>query len=434
MKKFVMMAVCAMLTQAALAFPTWMGTYGIYKKHDDRANPGLFSIMMNQDYVGLKAEVGIQVNGGNWVMYPMTYVANINGNSLWTFMPSFQFPGGATVKYFFHGSDNWGGNIWDSRNGLNYEFVTSPSPELPVQRMIDSVTAGDYTNANGITYMRPWNMALDIKVKDLGAPEAVGILWTWNNWADYRSASAVYESDLGGGFQQWGVDLLPAGFEYSHRSLGFIRWFPAGSTNVMNVTSGRVDIVYAIFYKVNGTWYWDNNGGKDYRLTVGAPPVNPGDTDNDGLLDTWEMENIGSLSQSALDNFDNDGQPGFPMANIIEMANGTNPSQPEDTSGRGVGLIWANAYPSKGGTVTLSYGMGNQGNPLFGKPIYAHVGYNGWKGVYQSAQLVGNGQTGRFDVTINVPADATEINVVFTDKAGSWDNNGGRDWKIPVRP
>jgi hypothetical protein len=116
------------------------------------------------------------------------------------------------------------------------------------------------------------------------------------------------------------------------------------------------------------------------------------------------------------------------------MANGTNPSQPEDTSGRGVRLIWANAYPSKGGTVTLSYGMGNQGNPLFGKPIYAHVGYNGWKGTYQSAQLVGNGQTGRFDVTINVPADATEINVVFTDKAGSWDNNGGRDWKIPVRP
>lgn len=429
-----MMAVCVMLTQAALAFPTWMGTYGIYKKHDDRANPGLFSIMMNQDYVGLKAEVGIKVNSGNWVMYPMNYVANIDGNSMWTFMPGFQFPAGATVNYFFHGFDNWGGNIWDSRNGLNYEFVTSANPEIPVQRISDSITAGGYTNANGITAMRPWNMALDIKVKNLGTPEAIGILWTWNNWADYRTATAVYESDLGSGFQRWGVDLTPAGFEYSHRSLGFIRWFPVGATNYMDVTSGRVDIVYAIFYKVNGTWYWDNNGGKDYRLTVGAPPTNPGDTDNDGLLDTWEMEFIGSLGQSALDNFDNDGQIGFPMANIIEMANGTNPTQPEDTSGRGVRLIWANAYPSKGGTVTLSYGMGNQGNPLFGKPIYAHVGHNGWTGVYQTAQLVANGQTGRFDVTINVPANATELNVVFTDKAGSWDNNGGRNWKIPVRP
>ncbi|HMO05333.1 MAG TPA: carbohydrate-binding protein [Kiritimatiellia bacterium] len=433
MKKAWWVALSLLVGQAAMAFPTWMGTYGIYKKHDDRANPGLFSIMMNQDYVGLQAEVGIQVNGGNWVMYPMKYVANIDGNSLWTFMPSFQFPGGATVKYFFHGFDRWGGHIWDSRNGLNYEFTTSPTPELPVSRIGDSIAPGDYTNATGITWMRPWNMALDIKIKNLGAPEAIGIVWTWNNWADHRFASATYESDLGNGFEQWGVNLTPAGFEYNHRSLGFIRWFPVDSTNVMNVTSGRVDLTYAIFYRVNGTWYWDNNGGKDYRLTIGNP-VNPNDTDNDGLLDSWEMEYFGNLGQSATDNPDGDGQIGFPMANIIEMANGTNPNVGEDTSGRGVRLIWANAYPSKGGTVTLSYGMGNQGNPLFGKPIYAHVGHNGWKNVYQTAQLTSNGQTGRFEVTINVPADATEINVVFTDKAGSWDNHGGKDWKIPVRP
>ena len=151
MKKGLIWALMMMAVQVASAFPTWMGTYGIYKKHDDRANPGQFATMMNQDYPALRAEVGIQVNGGNWVMYPMQYAGNISGNSYWTFTPSCQFPGGATVTYFFHGFDGQGGNIWDSRNGLNYEFTTSPAPEPMVRRIADGVWSGDYTNANGIT-------------------------------------------------------------------------------------------------------------------------------------------------------------------------------------------------------------------------------------------------------------------------------------------
>jgi hypothetical protein len=96
--------------------------------------------------------------------------------------------------------------------------------------------------------------------------------------------------------------------------------------------------------------------------------------------------------------------------------------------------MWANAYPSKGGTVTLSYSFGNEGNPLFGKPVYAHVGHNGWVNTYDTTSLFWNGSNSRMEVTIPVPLDATEINVAFTDKNGTWDNNGGKDWKIPVRP
>jgi len=432
MKKLLMIAVLAVAAQVASAFPSWIGVYGNYKRHDDRANPGQFSVLMNQDYSGLKAEVGIQVNGGNWVLYPMVYAGNVSGNSYWTFSPSFQFPSGATVKYFFHGFDNWGGNIWDSRNGLNYEFTVSANPETIVKRIADGKWAGE-TTGNGITASIPWNTWIDFKIKNLGTPEVIGIVWTWNNWVSHSSTSATFEGNLDGGFQQWGVDLKPAGYQYMHRSLGFIRWYIENTTNYVDVTDGRVILKYAIFYKVNGTMYWDKNDGADYSFIIGNS-LNTNDLDSDGLNDTWENEYFGNLNQTATDNVDGDGAIGFPMANIIEMSNGTNPNVPEDTSGRGVRLIWANAYPAKGGTVTLSYGMGNQGNPLFGKPVYAHVGHNGWKSTYQSAQLTANGANGRFEVTINVPSDATELNVVFTDKAGAWDNNGGKNWKIPVRP
>jgi len=433
MKRSVLLSLLlGLASQAAMAFPSWMGVYGNYKRHDDRANPGQFSILMNQDYFGLQAEVGIQVNGGNWVMYPMKYSGNVQGNSYWTFTPSFQFPGGQSVKYFFHGYDQWGGHIWDSRNGLNYEFVPSPDPVPVVQRIADGKWAGDIMG-NGITYTQPWNLWIDFKVKNIGSPEVIGVVWSWDNWASHRSTSATYRAALDGGFQQWGVELKPAGTEYSHRSLGFIRWFPETSTNYVNVVDGRVTIKYAIFYKTGGTWYWDRNGGSDYSIVIGKS-LNPNDTDGDGLTDSWELEYFGNLNQSATGNPDGDGPVNFPMANIIEMLNGTNPNVGEDTSGRGVRLVWANAYPNKGGTVTLSYGMGNQGNPLFGKTVYAHVGFNGWKNVYQTSALTWNGQTGRLDVTINVPLDATEINLAFTDKAGAWDNNGGKDWKILVQP
>lgn len=431
MKKFMMIALMSLLAHAAMAFPTWMGTYGIYKKHDDRANPGLFSIMMNQDYVGLHAEVGVQVNGGNWVVYQMKYVANVEGNSLWTFTPSFQFPAGAVVKYYFHGYDNWGGSIWDTRNGLNYEFTVSGNPEVVISRIADGKWAGGYTNANGITAMLPWNTWVDFKIKNIGTPEFIGMVWTWNNWAQFGSTTATFEASLAGGFQQWGVDLLPAGWEYNHRSLGFIRWYPSIGSNYVDVVDGKITLKYALFYKVNGTWYWDNNGGQDYSIVIGKTGL-PGDSDNDGLLDTWETEYFGNLSMSANDNPDGDGANGVPLVNIIEQQTGNNPNVPNDPSG--VRLMWVNAYPAKGTAVTLSYAIGNEGNPLFGKPIYAHVGRNGWFGTYDTPQLVWNGANSRYETTINVPSDANEINVVFTDKNGSWDNNGGKDWKILVQP
>ncbi len=268
MKKWTMswLALAASV-QLAAAFPTWMGTYGTIKKHDDRSNPGLFTVLMNQDYYGLQAVVGLQVNNGSWVIYPMNYAGNTQGNSAWTFTPSFQFPGGATVKYFFHGKDNGGGHIYDSRNGLNYEFTTSPLPDQNVQRL-NHGTWYEMTGANGITMTLRQHLWVDFKIRDLGAPEAIGILWTDNNWVNWSTATAAKEVELGNGYQQWGADVSPLGEAYYHRSLGFIRWFPVRTPDTYVSVEGRVTIKYAIFYKVNGTWYWDNNNGADYQVVI----------------------------------------------------------------------------------------------------------------------------------------------------------------------
>jgi hypothetical protein len=111
------------------AMPTWMGVYGAKARHAG-VNPGIYTILMNQDYVGLQAEVGVQVNGGVWQTYPMVYAGRVDGNSQWTFAPSAPYPAGATVAFYFHGFDAWGGHLWDSDGGRNYRFTVEAAGGL----------------------------------------------------------------------------------------------------------------------------------------------------------------------------------------------------------------------------------------------------------------------------------------------------------------
>ncbi|MDR0994046.1 MAG: hypothetical protein LBN38_05730, partial [Verrucomicrobiota bacterium] len=56
------------------AFPSWMGVYGGYATHNG-SNPGVYTILMNQDYYGLHAEVGIGI-GNHWTTHAMTYMGH----------------------------------------------------------------------------------------------------------------------------------------------------------------------------------------------------------------------------------------------------------------------------------------------------------------------------------------------------------------------
>ncbi len=126
-----LVAVLALIagTQIASAFPTWMGVYGEFKRHDGN-NPGTFTVLMNENYPDLQAEIGIQVNGGSLEVYRMGFVGVRDGNSEWQFRLPYPLPDGAAVSYYFHGFDRYSQQIWDSNNSANYSFVAQPAGGL----------------------------------------------------------------------------------------------------------------------------------------------------------------------------------------------------------------------------------------------------------------------------------------------------------------
>ncbi len=170
------------LASQALAAPTWIGVYGSFERHDG-ANPGTHTILMNQDYYGLNAQIGIQVNGGPWTTYQMSYAGNNSGNSTWTYTPAASYPPGSTVNYYFHGYDNWGANIYDNNNGSNYSFTAS---------LVPSSNPGMGSQVvNGNTTFRVW------------APNAtsVSVAGSFNGWSTTANPLA---SEAGG---NWSVDV-----------------------------------------------------------------------------------------------------------------------------------------------------------------------------------------------------------------------------------
>ncbi len=118
MKKCLFVGFWLLLAASGEAFPTWMGVYGTIPRHNG-VNPGQFTILMNEDYFGLQANVGIRVNGGDWQESAMSYQTNVNGNSVWAYVPPEPFPFGAEVDYYFHGFEGTN-HVYDSANSANY--------------------------------------------------------------------------------------------------------------------------------------------------------------------------------------------------------------------------------------------------------------------------------------------------------------------------
>ncbi len=117
--------------------PSWMGVYGDYERHSGD-NPGTFTVLMNQDYYGLEAELGYAVDGGAWQSLDMEWVDNPDGNSLWQVTPPDAFDEGSIVTYYFHGFDSDGAHIWDSNDGSNYRFSATTAVEAEPDELIAS--------------------------------------------------------------------------------------------------------------------------------------------------------------------------------------------------------------------------------------------------------------------------------------------------------
>jgi hypothetical protein len=110
------------------------------------------------------------------------------------------------------------------------------------------------------------------------------------------------------------------------------------------------------------------------------------------------------------------------------------PGCSEDPTGA---VSTAPSPPVRGEDVTITYR--SSGRPLeSAAEVRAHYGFNNWTpGAVtdpNDAAPMTEDQPGVWTVTFSVPGDATQVDVVFNDGAGTWDNNGNNDWHFPTVP
>jgi len=102
-------------------------------------------------------------------------------------------------------------------------------------------------------------------------------------------------------------------------------------------------------------------------------------------------------------------------------------------SGGGGGPVSVSPSPPvAGNSVTIQYAA--TGRVLASaSPVYLHLGWNNWNPVVSpDAAMTFNSASNWWQYTVIVPANATNLNCVFNNGSGTWDNNGGANWNFNV--
>ena len=258
------------MTQAAIVCtastecePTWLGMQEPAKRHSGH-NPGIFQVLLGGGSSSVRVDIGIRIGKEPWAVHAMERSGGVDGDSLWTYRPSFPFPAGAMVKYFFHASDGRGWDLWDSNFGQNFSFVVPAGPM--VEKIAEGVSNSRVEN-HGVSVTVDKNVWIDFKVRSGTGVDTVGILWTDDGWTSTTTAHALRVATLSNGESLWSVDLGAIGRAEFHRSRGLVGWTPAGGRCRVDVER-RIVLEYAIFHRSHGTLTWDNNGQRNYTIDI----------------------------------------------------------------------------------------------------------------------------------------------------------------------
>lgn len=89
------------------------------------------------------------------------------------------------------------------------------------------------------------------------------------------------------------------------------------------------------------------------------------------------------------------------------------------------------APPVAANPVTISFDP--SGGPLSGAgAVKIHLGWNNWATVLADASMTFDAASNRWEYTTTIDPSATQLDCVFNNGAGTWDNNGGADWHFAV--
>lgn len=88
--------------------------------------------------------------------------------------------------------------------------------------------------------------------------------------------------------------------------------------------------------------------------------------------------------------------------------------------------------PEAGTPVTIQYAAAGR-NLASATNVYIHLGWNNWNPVVSpDAAMIFNSTSNWWQYTVAIPANATNLNCVFNNGSGTWDNNGGANWNFTV--
>ncbi|MFN0012343.1 MAG: hypothetical protein ACKVS8_11950 [Phycisphaerales bacterium] len=103
---------------------------------------------------------------------------------------------------------------------------------------------------------------------------------------------------------------------------------------------------------------------------------------------------------------------------------------PPPGGGGGAVVVVSPDPPVAGQSVTVTYNPAGR-NLASANPVRIHHGINVWQSVPSPdpTMTAGTGtDAGKWLYTLTLPATANQLDAVFNNGAGTWDNNGGADW------
>ena len=96
-------------------------------------------------------------------------------------------------------------------------------------------------------------------------------------------------------------------------------------------------------------------------------------------------------------------------------------------------VAWAPAEPVAGEALTLWYRLEGGPLPPATDPVYLHHGFNGWDSVVApDPAMAWDADSSAWRIDLTTPVAAAQLDFVFHDGAGHWDNHSGQDWHLPL--
>ena len=244
---------------------------------------------------------------------------------------------------------------------------------------------------------------------------------------------------------------IPQRFPYNPGSLNF-----GPSHGYQQVSSNGDFWVWTFVYDVSGVtnvtlkYRLDNDAVADDNRVYGDPndwvslPMNArvfptGNVYNDPSIDFFELPDyiadqyhveVTGLSEVFVDYYveavDGKGHVRRSPIQHVYVGDGSGSSGGDDI------ILLDPNEPVAGQALTIQYNP--TGRPLDGAAsVYLHYGYDNWNPVISpDPQMNWNATDSVWQTTVNVPGNVGQIDMVFNDGQGNWDNNGGADWHFPV--